>query len=222
MDVMFWGMVYPTMAVLPSMLRRRSGRIVNVTSIGGKIAVPHLVPYGCAKFAAVGFSEGLGAELRRKGISVTTVVPGLMRTGSPINASMKGQHEREFAWFAVSDSIPGLSIQARRAARKILEACRRGQAELIITPQARLAAALYGLMPSTVTSLGTVAGRLLPDPTGFEGDRPRLGRDSGHLVPRWMTALSDRAARRNNEVERPRVADPDFRLSAPDYTPGEA
>src|SRR6185369_6660508 len=89
MDVMFWGHVNTILAVLPQMQRRRSGWIGNVSSIGGKISVPHLVPYSCAKFASVGLSEGLTAELAKDGINVTTIVPGLMRTGAHINAYFK-------------------------------------------------------------------------------------------------------------------------------------
>jgi NAD(P)-dependent dehydrogenase (short-subunit alcohol dehydrogenase family) len=63
MDIMLWGMVHATLAVLPGMKARRRGRIVNITSLSGKVAVPHLLPYATAKFAAVGFSEGLRAEL---------------------------------------------------------------------------------------------------------------------------------------------------------------
>ena len=82
LDVMFWGTLYPTLAVLPQMRARGRGHIVNITSIGDLVSVPHLLPYTCAKFAAVGLSEGLRAELGPVGIRVTTVVPGLMRTGS--------------------------------------------------------------------------------------------------------------------------------------------
>src|SRR5690606_4950492 len=96
MEINFWGTLHTTLAVLPEMRRRGAGRIVNITSIGGKVAIPHLLPYDCAKFAVVGFSEGLRAEVARHGISVTTVVPGLMRTGSPVNAFFKGDAEREF------------------------------------------------------------------------------------------------------------------------------
>jgi NAD(P)-dependent dehydrogenase (short-subunit alcohol dehydrogenase family) len=96
MRVMFWGTVYPTLAVLPQMIARRSGSIANITSIGGKVSVPHLLPYSCAKFAAVAFSEGLRAELGRFGLKVTTVVPGLMRTGSHVNAYFKGNNQAEY------------------------------------------------------------------------------------------------------------------------------
>jgi len=112
MDVMFWGMVYSSMAVLPHFLRKESGRIVNITSIGGKVAVPHLLPYTSAKFAALGFSEGLRAELKGTGIAVTTVVPGLMRTGGHLNASFQGDVEREAVWFGLGATLPGISINA--------------------------------------------------------------------------------------------------------------
>ena len=70
--------------------RGKAGRIVNITSIGGKVAFPHLLPYAAAKFAATGLSEGLHSELKRDGITVTTIVPGLLRTGSYFNALFKG------------------------------------------------------------------------------------------------------------------------------------
>ena len=70
---------------------------------------------------------------------MTTVSPGLMRTGSPFNAWFKGRHREEFAWFTVSDSLPLLTIDAARAARQIVEACRRGDAELVVSWPAKLA-----------------------------------------------------------------------------------
>jgi short-subunit dehydrogenase len=75
MDVMFWGPLHTTLAVLPSMRERKQGSIVNIVSIGGKVGVPHLLPYSCAKFALVALSEGLRAELAPDGIRVTTIVP---------------------------------------------------------------------------------------------------------------------------------------------------
>src|SRR5205085_6314721 len=126
MDIMYWGTVYLTLAVLPQMKRQRHGRIVNITSIGGKISVPHLVPYSGAKFAAVGFSEGLHAEVAKDGIVVTTVVPGLMRTGSYRHAQFKGNVKREYGWFAVASSMPGLSMNAQLAAWQIVCEMKRG------------------------------------------------------------------------------------------------
>ena len=118
LDVMFWGVLYPTLAVLPQMRARRNGRVVNITSIGGMVSVPHLLPYTCARFAAVGLSEGLRAELGQEGIHVTTVVPGLMCTGSYLQARFQGQPEREFTWFALGATLPLISISAEPAASR--------------------------------------------------------------------------------------------------------
>jgi len=157
MQVMFWGTVYPVMALLPQFCSQGSGRIVNITSIGGKVAVPHLLPYTCAKFAAVGFSEGLRAELTGKGVKVVTIAPGLMRTGSFLNAWFKGDQERESTWFGLSSSMPGLSMNADRAARQIVAATARGDAEKILTIPANILARFHGLFPgATADILGVV------------------------------------------------------------------
>jgi len=160
-DVMFWGTLYPILSALPHLGTRR-GRIVNVTSIGGKISAPHLLPYNCAKFAAVGLSEGLRAELSGSGVTVTTVVPGLMRTGSHLRAFFKGQQHKEFAWFAVAASLPGLSMNARRAARRIVRAGLAGRAEVTLTPAAKVAVRIHGLFPGTTARALGVVNRLLP------------------------------------------------------------
>src|SRR5438067_6406663 len=129
----FWAPYELTMLVRPHMQKRDGGRIVNISSIGGKIAVPHLAPYCAGKFALTGFSDAIRAELARDGIFVTTVAPGMMRIGSHVNANFKGKHDAEFAWFATANGMPFISINANRAARKILAACRRGQPSLTLT-----------------------------------------------------------------------------------------
>jgi NAD(P)-dependent dehydrogenase (short-subunit alcohol dehydrogenase family) len=196
----FWGAVHTTLAVLPEMRRRRAGRIVNVTSIGGKLGLPHLVPYSASKFAMVGFSEGLRAELARDGVRVTTAVPGLMRTGSPRNATFKSRHRAEYAWFSVADALPLLSMDAERAARRIVAACRRGEAEIVLSLPARLAVTAQGLAPGVTADLLGLVNRGLPAPGGI-GPGRAAGRDSESAVaPSWLTAPGDRAARRNNQL----------------------
>jgi NAD(P)-dependent dehydrogenase (short-subunit alcohol dehydrogenase family) len=163
MDVMFWGMLHTTMAVVPQMAARRRGRIVNITSIGGRVSVPHLLPYSSAKFAAVGLSEGLAAELAREGIRVTTVTPGLMRTGSHLQAFFKGDPQKEFALFSLSASLPMMSMSAQKAARQIVAAVRRGDAEVTLTLPALILSRLHGLWPGGVSRLwGAINGLLLP------------------------------------------------------------
>jgi NAD(P)-dependent dehydrogenase (short-subunit alcohol dehydrogenase family) len=165
MAINFWGVLNPTLEVLPGMRARGTGRIVNITSIGGKIAVPHLLPYTCAKFAAVGLSEGLRAELADTGISVTTVVPGLMRTGSHLHAEFGGEQRAEYRWFALNASAPyPIAIGADRAARLIVRAVKRDQAECTYPISAVVAARLSGLLPSTTTNVLTLVDQLLPQP----------------------------------------------------------
>ena len=197
----FWGPLHLMFEIVPSMRRRGFGRIVNVTSVGGRVAVPHMAPYTASKFALVGLSDAVRAELNQYGVRVTTVVPGPMRTGSPLNADMKGKHEAEYAWFAISDALPGLSTSAERAARQILDACRHGDPELTITMPARIAVAANHLAPAAVAHVLAVANRVLPGPTGTRGDRHRRGRDSrSRWAPSAATALNDRAAAANNQT----------------------
>jgi NAD(P)-dependent dehydrogenase (short-subunit alcohol dehydrogenase family) len=190
----FWGPLHLILETAPIMRHRGFGRIVNIASIGGRIAVPHLAPYSASKFALVGLSDALRAELDPHGIRVTTVSPGLMRTGSPVNADFKGQHDEEYAWFKVSSSIPGLTIAAERAARKILDACRYGDPSLTITPVAKAAAVANVVMPATVARAMMLVTRMLPAATGMTGDAVTKGIQSD------ATRLSDAAAIANNEV----------------------
>ena len=197
----FWGPLHMMLEALPPMRRRGFGRIVNISSIGGRVAVPHLAPYSASKFALAGLSDAVRAELAPYGIRVTTVTPGLMRTGSPLNAQMKGQHEKEYAWFAVADSLPGISAAAERAAAQILDACRYGDPELTITLAARLAIVANTLAPAAMARVMEVVVRLLPGPAGESGNVSRPGRDSeSRWAPSAATTLTDRAAVLNNEV----------------------
>ncbi len=202
MKLHFWAAYELVMLAVPHMRRRGGGRIVNITSIGGKIAVPHLAPYCASKFALVGFSDSVRAELADDNIHVTTVAPGMMRTGSHVNAQFKGAHAAEFAWFATSNSTPLLSIDADRAGRQILAACRRGQPSLTLTLPARAAIAGNALFPNLTGSAMKLASRFLPQGVGPEGDVLRSGWESRARTrtPKWLTHLADRATERNNEV----------------------
>jgi len=196
----FWGPYFASMAVLPQMQRKKAGRIVNISSIGGKISVPHLLPYSVGKFALTGFSEGLRSELLKDHIYVTTVCPGLMRTGSPRNAFFKGNNEAEYAWFSMSDALPILSMNAQRAARRVIDACARGDAEIILTVPAQIATIIHGLFPDLTVDMLGVMNRFLPSPGGI-GTDVRTGKESkSKASPSWVTALNERAAAENNQI----------------------
>ena len=201
MNTHFWGPLYMTMAALPHMRREGEGRIVNISSIGGRIGLPHLVPYSASKFALTGLSDSLRYELSRHNILITTVCPGLMRTGSPLNASFKGNHPQEYAWFAISDSLPLATIDAERAARQIVAACRRGDAELVITVQAKMALLARTVAPELFANVMSFINGLLPEPTGPEGDRMKPGRESeSEWAPSALTEPTYKAAEKNNEL----------------------
>ncbi len=195
----FWGSLYATLAVVPYMKEKKFGRIVNIASVGGKISVPHLLPYNASKFALAGLSEGLRYELMPENIFVTSVYPGLMRTGSHINAKFKGQHSLEYALFSTLNSLPFLSANANSAASEIVEACRFGDAELIITVPAQFIAKFRALFPEATSHVLSTVTRFLPK-NGANGEDIKSGQESkSKLSPNPLTHLADEAAKENNE-----------------------
>lgn len=200
LDVHAWGPLHLIRAVLPLMKEKGGGRIVNVSSIGGLVAVPHLLPYSMGKFALTGLSDGFRAELAKDGILVTTVAPGLMRTGSHVNALFKGQHRKEFAWFSLTAANPLLSTTARQAARKIIEACRYGAPRLVITFPARLLQAMNALFPGLVAFGTALSGSMLPAAVEPEENALHSGWESSSSAsPSLLTRPADRMIERNNE-----------------------
>jgi NAD(P)-dependent dehydrogenase (short-subunit alcohol dehydrogenase family) len=200
MQIHFWGPLHTMQAAIPLMRKQGEGRIVNITSIGGRIPIAHLLPYTASKFALAGLSQGMRGALQRDNIYVTTVFPGLMRTGSPRNAELRGRHEAEYTWFSIADNLPGLTINSRRAARKIVAACRRGDAELVMPMQYRAAVIGTALFPELAADLLAATERALPSSLGGSVAL-RKGHDStSRLSPSMLTALGDRAAARNNEL----------------------
>jgi NAD(P)-dependent dehydrogenase (short-subunit alcohol dehydrogenase family) len=201
LDTHFWAPLHAINAVLPVMRGRGGGRIVNISSIGGKVAVPHLAPYCAGKFALAGLSQALTTELRRDNIFVTTVYPHLIRTGSPRNALFKGRNVREYAWFTLGDSLPGVSQDADRAADRIVNACRYGEPELVTALPAALAARFHALMPwlslETAAAVNQVA---LPSPGGIGTNRARGHQSESAITQSPLTKLTRDAAERNNEV----------------------
>jgi NAD(P)-dependent dehydrogenase (short-subunit alcohol dehydrogenase family) len=175
MRLHFWAPFVLIMQILPHMRSSGGGRIVNISSIGGKIAVPHMAPYSSSKFALTGFSDAIRAELARDNIFVTTVTPGMMRTGSQVHARFKGDHSAEYQWFDISSKLPLASISAERAARKILSACQRGRSAVTMPLSAYLVIAANALFPNLIGSLMKIVNRCLPPTVSKIGDEARSG-----------------------------------------------
>jgi short-subunit dehydrogenase len=178
MDINFEAPLLFLLEIMPEMRGRRSGRIVNITSFGGKVAVPHLAPYCASKFALVGLSETLRMELADDGIFVTTVCPGLTRSGSAGHANFKGQQEKEFAWFNGGATLPVLSISAQRLASRVVDALQAGDAEVITPIVAKMQVLMNGVCPRTTSLLGRIVNALLPGRSDRgDGDHARTGSD---------------------------------------------
>jgi NAD(P)-dependent dehydrogenase (short-subunit alcohol dehydrogenase family) len=196
----FWAPLRAISLVLPDMRRRGEGRIVNISSIGGAMAVPHMLPYCASKFALTGLSEGLRTELAKDGVYVTTVCPGLMRTGSPRHAWFKGRHREEYAWFSIGGSLPLLSMNAERAAEQIINACRYGRARVTLSLPAKAAVAIRALAPELLADVNALVGRLLPRPGGVGTKAVEGAESTSAWSPSWLTLLGERAAVANNEL----------------------
>jgi short-subunit dehydrogenase len=200
MAVHFWAPLRAMEQVLPDMISRGEGRIVNISSIGGQLGVPHMAPYCASKFALNGLSQAFRAELARYGVYVTTVCPGLMRTGSPRHAWFKGQHRKEYAWFSISDSLPGLSVSAESAARKVIHACRYGRAKLTISLPAKLGVCMNTLAPEMTADLLSITASMLPEPGGVGETAVEGSGSTSAWSPSFLTLLNERAAIANNEL----------------------
>lgn len=211
MDIMYWGLVHTTRAVLPHFKARNEGQIVNVTSIGGMVPIPQLLPYVAAKFAAVGYSMGLAAELNKDRITVTTVVPGLMRTGSFINALFQKGNRKEFKLFAAMSTAPGITISAEKAVNQIVRAIRRKSVFTVLGVPAKVIRELYHFFPGTMIRMFGFMNRFVPAREGTEkfvegetirrssinSESPLLRRISGRLRRRYQHA---------EELQNPRIS----------------
>lgn len=191
MSVNFWGPLHVIWAALPHMRERGAGQVVNITSIGAEVAVPHLLPYDCAKAAFLSLSEGLHAELAGHGISVTTIVPGLMRTGSPVNAAFKGNVEREYEWFSIGDSHVLTSTSAERAARRIVVSAKRRDGKVVLSWQAKMLRLMHALAPNLVLDALARINSLLPGERGLRFESRR-----GEEV---VAAVGDPAVRKRTD-----------------------
>jgi NAD(P)-dependent dehydrogenase (short-subunit alcohol dehydrogenase family) len=214
MDTIFGGALHTSLAALPHLRRSGAGgRLVLIGSVGGLLAVPHLLPYACAKSAVAALAEGLHAEEGGRGVSVTAVHPGLMRTGSHLHAEFGGDQEREFAWFSALAGTPVVSMDAERAAARIVRGVRRRRPRIVLTPAAKAADVFHGVAPVTTTRLSGAIARSLPDPPApAAADGPRregadlgphpVGHGAAGRLRAWGSALNDKASRRFNEAGR--------------------
>lgn len=198
MRVNFYGPLHTTLALAPGMRARKQGRVVNIVSIGGKISAPHLLPYSASKFALTGLSEGLRQTLAKDGVYVTSVYPGELRTGSPAHAVFKGDAAAEYRWFTTTDSAPVTSMPVEAAARRILAACRGGDAELILPASAWVQALVHALFPAVTQDVLALVDARLPAPVPG-GERRHAGHEVDGALPEWARGVQREAVDRFNQ-----------------------
>ena len=136
--VNLFGVACCTSAVLPHMIRERSGKIVNVSSIIGKRAYPGNAAYCASKFALEGFAESLRTEVRHHGIHVIQVYPDLTETAFFHHLLQTGGHRKP--------ARPGMSPD--KVAAMLLEATQRNKREIVIGLRGKILVLLDKLLPA--------------------------------------------------------------------------
>lgn len=205
------AVIQATRLVIPAFRRVGGGRIVNVSSIGGMVPVPHMTTYCAAKFALTGLSESMAAELAPDNIKITTVLPGLMRTGSPIQAVFKGDYEKEYAWFAAGDVMPGLSVSAQEAAMRIMEGARNGDAQVVFPWITKVGIIGHAFFPETYALFARQAARFMPKSDSLV--RKTGAQSQGWLERQlWYKPLKSREEIAENLFNQTEKFDADFNL----------
>ena len=197
LDLFLYGPLRLSREVLPAMMASGGGSIVNITSVGGQVPAPHLVPYNCGKAALVALSEGMSVEMDRYGIHVMTVVPGLMRTGSHRNAMFGGRRAEEYAWFRGAALHPVLAQCAKSAARSVVDGVAAKRRTLSLGWEAKWGPFLHAFFPEMSHRITSAVEKLLPD----AGAAPPL--KMGEMVAQEappLGALMDKLERRALEM----------------------
>ncbi len=121
MDTNYFGMIYCTKNFLPSMLKNKSGHIVNVASVAASFGLPGIASYCASKFAMLGFSEGLKHELKGTGIGITVVSPIMVQTNFLEHPS-----------FEKMPKFSPASLSSKTVAKTILKAANSSRLEIIV------------------------------------------------------------------------------------------
>jgi NAD(P)-dependent dehydrogenase (short-subunit alcohol dehydrogenase family) len=201
MDLHLFAPLNLIQAATPYLKKSKTARIVNITSFGGLVAIPYMAAYTASKFAQVGLSDALRSELAKDGISVTTVCPGIMRTGSHLAINFKGNQKPEYTLFKLGVGIPGVATSAPQAAKLIVEATRHGDPSLVFPLPILGLSILTRVFPNTTGLVLGLVSRFLPKPTDESGDEAQAGHDLEPVLPSSiLTKLADRAAVENNEL----------------------
>lgn len=151
-DTNLWGYIHTIHALLPHMISRGSGTIVNLSSIGGKVPVPYLVPYNTSKFAVTGLTEAMHSELKPKGIHVCGIYPNVIKSSLMERAMFRGKDaedaEARRKQLDLVVSTPVIE-KPEDVAKAIWEAVKHQRAEVMVG-SANISKSMYNLIPGAM------------------------------------------------------------------------
>lgn len=139
-DINFRGVIHGMQLVLPEMLARGQGHIVNIASLAGRFGIPGAAVYTGTKFAVVGLTEAVDAEFRGRGVHFTAVMPSKVRTELASGTERAGK------------GIP--AVDPQEVAESVAQALRKPQLFVAVPGYLKPAAALYGLAPEWIARIG--------------------------------------------------------------------
>lgn len=148
-DTNLWGYIHTIHALLPHMIARSSGTIVNLASIGGKVPIPYLVPYCTSKFAVNGLTEAMHSELKPKGIHVCGIYPNVIRSSLMERAIFRGKDEEDAQarrqQLEQVISVPVVE-KPEDVAKAVWDAVKNQRSEILVG-SASVSKAAHGLLP---------------------------------------------------------------------------
>ncbi|MFA5124031.1 SDR family NAD(P)-dependent oxidoreductase [Zavarzinia sp.] len=154
MGINFWGVVYGTKAFLPHMLAKKSGSIVNISSVFGLIGVPGQGAYCAAKFAVRGFTETLRQEVHGSGVHIGCVHPGGIKTNIAASARVVELPPGAESAEAIAKRFEEIArTTPEQAAATIIRGIERRSPRILIGPDARIISGLVRLLPVAYAAL---------------------------------------------------------------------
>jgi len=139
LDVNIWGLIHGMRLVLPDMVARGNGHVVNIASMAGKAALPGMAVYNASKFAAVGLTAAVRRELRGSGVSVSAVLPSAVRT--ELSSGVRTGH-----------GLP--MVDPEDVAAAVVRSCRTRRAEIAVPGYLAGWPLLDALVPERLMDLG--------------------------------------------------------------------
>jgi short-subunit dehydrogenase len=168
------GPIELTRLLLPGMLQRKLGHIVNISSMGGRIGFPYTEVYSAAKDGLIGFTRVLRADYRKNGVSSSVLILG------PIGGSGSGARTMEEMNLHMS-AMDKVSLSPPQAvAQAVLKSIRRDKAEIVIMPgPGRLLRALMDLFPGMGSMMGQMGAPVMKQVVDFrERQREQIARNT--------------------------------------------